>query len=89
LDNKRHRPYEVKARVGKHAYCLELPNTMKIHNVFHLSLLDLAANTPHEGKIIPPPPPVKVEAEREWQVQEVWNSKFVRNQLRYLVPGKG
>ena len=36
LDNKRHGPYKVKARVGTHAYRLELPNTMKIQNVFRL-----------------------------------------------------
>jgi len=28
LDNNRDRPYEVKARVGTHAYPLELPNTI-------------------------------------------------------------
>jgi len=36
LDNKRHRPYEVKGRVGTHTYSLELANTIKIHNVFHV-----------------------------------------------------
>ena len=85
LDNKRQGPYEVKEKMGIHAYRLDLPNTMKIHNVFDLSLLDLAANNPLEGQIIPPPPPVDVEAEDEWQVQEILDSKFIRNRLRYLV----
>jgi len=62
---------------------------MKIHKVFHMSLLDLAANNPLEGQIIPPPSPLEVEGENEGQVQEVLDSKFVRNRLRYLVKWKG
>jgi len=86
LDNKRHDgPYKVKEKIGTHAYRLDLPNTMKIHNLFHVSLIDLAANNRLEGQIIPPPPPVEVEGEEEWEVQEVLDSKLVRNQLRYLV----
>lgn len=89
LDNKCYRPYLIEERISTHAYCLTLPNTMKIHNIFHVSLLDLAANDSLNGQIIPPPQPMKVDREEEWHVQEVLDSKFVRNQLRYLVKWEG
>ena len=55
---------------------------MKIDNIFHLQLLDLTANDALQGQIIPPPPQVEDEGEEEWQVQEVFDSKCVRNRLR-------
>ncbi|KAB5587886.1 Retrotransposable element Tf2 [Ceratobasidium theobromae] len=39
LDDKRMGPFEIKSRVSSHAYELDLPGSMKIHPVFHISLL--------------------------------------------------
>jgi len=90
LDNKGHRPYGVKDKIGTYAYLLDLPNTtMKIQNVFHVLLLDPTASDPLQGPIRPPPSAVKFEGEEEWQVLEVLDSKFVRNRVRYLVKWEG
>ena len=33
---KWYRPFPIEAKIGKVAYCLTLPSSMKIHNVFHI-----------------------------------------------------
>ncbi|GJP33550.1 hypothetical protein CLOM_g18077 [Closterium sp. NIES-68] len=45
-------PFEVIQRVGVVAYKLKLPETLQIHNVFHVSLLNKYIA---EGKYLPPP----------------------------------
>jgi len=85
LDNKPHRQYEVREKIGTHAYRLDLLNTETIHNVFHISVLDLAGNDQLEGQIIPPPLAGEVVGEEEWKVQGVLDSRFVRDRLQYLV----
>jgi hypothetical protein len=39
LSHRRLGPYPIIAKVGSHAYKLALPHSMKIHPVFHVSLL--------------------------------------------------
>lgn len=41
LDNKKIGPFEIIQKVGTHAYKLQLPPSIKIHPVFHVSLLEL------------------------------------------------
>ena len=76
-------------KVGSHAYQLELPETVRIHNVFHVSLLSLANEDPYPGQRLPPPPPIEVDGEEEYEVDEILDSKRVRGQLKYLIKWTG
>ena len=89
LDNKRLGPFTVDTAVGTHAYRLLLPDTMKVHPVFHVSLLDPARDDPLPGQQIPPPPPVIVDGEKEHEVEEILDSRVRRRRLQYLVKWTG
>ncbi|CAD6967732.1 unnamed protein product [Tilletia controversa] len=85
-------PFKILDKISSHAYRLQLPASMKIHNVFHVSLLE-----PHKPNIIvgrtqPPPLPVEVDGQAEYEVERVVDSKIDRrytNPLRYLVEWSG
>lgn len=89
LSARRLGPFKVKEAISTHAYRLELPPTMKVHDVCHISLL-----TPHRADTIPgrqfdEPPPVVVDGEEEYIAQEIKNSRYYRNRLQYLVHWEG
>jgi hypothetical protein len=89
LDWKRLGPYTVIRRVSPYAYELELPQSLRIHPVHHVSLLDPVAEDHLPGQVITPPPPVEVEGDQEYQVERVEDSRMYRNQLQYLVRWTG
>lgn len=89
LDFKRVGRFKILAKISSHAYKLELPSTMKMHPVFHVSLLEPAANDPLESQVQPPPPPVEVDDDLEYEVEEILDSRLYRRQLQYLVRWKG
>lgn len=47
--------FRISKKVSVVAYKLELPDTMKLHNVFHVSLLKSYRAS---GIVHPPPPPI-------------------------------
>ena len=69
---------------------LELPENMRVHNVFHVSLLKPYLNDPHHS---PPPPPDVVDGELEYTVDRVLDhrdKRIGRRSVReYLVKWTG
>ena len=61
LDWKRIGPYTIKQKVGTQAYHLDLPRALKLHNVFHVSLLE-PYKTSTIRKHRPPLPPVIIDS---------------------------
>ena len=59
-------PFEVTERIGPVAYRLLLPETLKVHNVFHVNLLKEYRT---DGSYQPPPPTILFEGEAEYEVE--------------------
>jgi hypothetical protein len=91
LDNKRHGPFKISEVISPYAYRLELSEGMRIHPVFHVSLLEPAANDPYPGQRQPPPPPVEIDGEPEWYADAILDSRMFGRQreLQYLVKWTG
>jgi hypothetical protein len=79
-------PFEILDRIGPIAYILSLPNSMNVHNVFHVSLLKKYVHDPNhviDWHLI------QVETKGDFQVQPVWVSdrkvKMLQNKVIELV----
>ena len=89
LDFKRLGPFSVLKQINPVAYELQLPATMKIHPVFHISLLEPYKDINIPGRSTPPPPYIEIDGQEEFEVQSILDSRIHRNQLQYLVEWKG
>ena len=83
-------PFKVLSKVGELAYRLQLPPTMRIHNVFHISKLKQFHD---DGRMQPPPPPTIVDGEEEYEVDSIINHRDIKRgkstRREYLVRWKG
>jgi hypothetical protein len=89
LSHKRLGPYEITEQIGSSAFRLRLPRSLKLHNVFHVSLLEPLKQDKIPGRYQPPPPPVKTNDGYEWEVHEILDSRIRHKKLEYLVSWKG
>jgi len=92
MDHKNHGPFQIEKVVSTLAVRLTLPRKWKIHNVFHVSLLEPYRTSEHRA----PPDPAKVlreaddiEQSEEYDVDEVMSSversRGTNKRILYLV----
>jgi len=94
LSEKNLGPYTIIAQVGSLSFTLRLPDSMRaVHPLFHVSQLEPAIPNTILDRIQPPPPPVEVDGEPEFEIAEILNSKVDRRRksckLLYLVHWSG
>lgn len=81
LDHRRLGPFKILQKVGPLSYRLELPVTMKIHDVFHVSLLEPYFESSSRKQN---PPPCEINGELEYEVARILDSRVHNRQVEYL-----
>ena len=73
LDDKWLGPYPVKRKVNDVSYELKLPPWLRIHPVFHVSLLEpYKENSLTRSDQYPQPPPIIIQEQEEYEVERFW-----------------
>ncbi|KAF8830708.1 hypothetical protein HHX47_DHR2000968 [Lentinula edodes] len=92
LDHKWTGPYSILAKIGSHAYRLDLPGDLhKIHNVFHVDRLKPHFHDKFKRQTSPPPP-IFIKGETEHFVEDILDSKPKKGrpeEVEYLVKWEG
>ena len=83
LNDKNIGPFKIKKLMGS-SYQLELPYTMKIHDVFHPNLFQKAAGNPLSGQQNIPPPLTVVNNKEKWEVDNILDVKRGRDSKKIL-----
>jgi hypothetical protein len=85
LDHTKLGPFKIIKKLGPVTFKLEMPEGMRIHPVFHISLLEPA---PKNAK----PGPIEINEETEeprYEVEQIVGSKLMGDRNYYLVHWKG
>ena len=88
---RRYGPYKITEKIGTVAYRLDIPETMKVHNVFHIDLLMPYKETEAYGTPFTRRPPIIDNKEEEYEVETIRDARRYgrTRKLQYLVHWKG
>jgi hypothetical protein len=85
LDHKKHGPFAIEKVISLTAIRLSLPRKWKIHNTFHVSLLE-----PYNNGTRPRPDLLRIideagniEGNKEWEIEEILSSRKVKAKVLY------
>jgi len=83
LSHRRLGPFEIERQVEPLAYRLKLPHGLRqLHLVFNVVKLSAAPDDPiPERKLRASPPPIVIDGEPEWEVEEVLDSCWYRRRF--------
>jgi hypothetical protein len=83
-------PYTISAKISSTSYRLDLPSTLKIHPVFHVSMLKPYQESEEFNREAPPQPIIIPESnEAEYEVEQILDKRLIRNKTQYLVKWLG
>jgi len=85
LDHIKLGPFTVLEKIGRYSYKLQLPTTMKIYPVFHMSLLKSVSTDNFPNHIQEPPYLITIEDYKEYKVNEILDYRKRYNKLEYLI----
>ncbi|XP_075470961.1 uncharacterized protein LOC142502999 [Ascaphus truei] len=78
-------PFKILEKVNPVAYRLELPPSMKIPSVFHVSLLKEFVSSPHFPDPSRRPSPVSTLGQQEYKIQSLIDSRVSKKGLQFLL----
>ena len=82
LAEKKIGPFPIISQPSAMSFTLQLPSTIRIHPVFHVSQLEPEFPNTFDDRDQPPPPPLIVDGAPEYLIERIIDSKYNRTRRR-------